>query len=82
MGGAGRIGSRLLGNVLVGSLPLRGFNIMFNILFAKDLFGRRLKILQLEVFFGSMNTLFSLHSIYVGVNETIFNLKIGIFLGF
>ena len=60
MGGAGRFEATLLANLSVGLLPLRGSNVIFCRLRTKDLFGRALKLLQLEVLTGSTSTLFSL----------------------
>ena len=60
MGGARRFEATLLANFSVGLLFLRGSNVIFCRLQAKDLFGRGPKLLQLEAFTGSTSTLFSL----------------------
>ena len=80
MGGDGRIEATLLANVSVGLLPLRGSNVIFSRLQVEDLFGRGLKLLQLEALASSMKTLFSLPGAHVGANEINFDLKIEGFL--
>ena len=80
MGGNGSIEATLFANVSVGLLPLRGSNVIFSRLQVEDLFGRGLKLLQLEALASSMKILFSLPSAHVRVNEINFDLRIGGFL--